>query len=78
MRCLTGRTRLSQQVVDEVRQHFGDAVVRHGDPARNAAGRGAELRKPIIYYDKYSVAAAAYEVLSRIGEASPDLIQSRE
>ena len=41
-----GRTRLAQDVEREVREHFPDARLRHGDPAQRPARRGAELRPP--------------------------------
>ena len=39
------RLRLADQVVEEVRNHFGDAVLRHAHPPQRAGGRGAELRQ---------------------------------
>ncbi|MEY2409666.1 MAG: chromosome partitioning protein [Verrucomicrobiota bacterium] len=65
MTMFDGRTRLSQQVVDEVRQHFGDAVFETVIPRATRLAEAPSFGKPIIYYDKYSVAAAAYEVLSQ-------------
>ena len=65
MTMFDGRTRLSQQVVDEVRQHFGDAVFDTVIPRATRLAEAPSFGKPIIYYDKYSVAAAAYEVLSQ-------------
>jgi chromosome partitioning protein len=65
MTMFDGRTRLSQQVVDEVRQHFGDAVFDTVIPRATRLAEAPSFGKPIIYYDKYSAAAAAYEVLSQ-------------
>jgi len=65
MTMFDGRTRLSQQVVDEVRQHFGDVVFDTVIPRATRLAEAPSFGKPIIYYDKYSVAAAAYEVLSQ-------------
>ena len=65
MTMFDGRTRLSQQVVDEVRQHFGEAVFDTVIPRATRLAEAPSFGKPIIYYDKYSVAAAAYEVLSQ-------------
>ena len=38
------RTRLADQVADEVRNHFGELVLDAGDPAQRAGVRGARLR----------------------------------
>lgn len=65
MTMFDGRTRLSQQVVDEVRQHFGEAVFETVIPRTTRLAEAPSFGKPIIYYDKYSAAAAAYEVLSQ-------------
>jgi chromosome partitioning protein len=65
MTMFDGRTRLSQQVVDEVRQHFGEAVFDTVIPRATRLAEAPSFGKPIIYYDKYSAAAAAYEVLSQ-------------
>jgi len=65
MTMFDGRTRLSQQVVDEVRQHFGDTVFETVIPRTTRLAEAPSFGKPIIYYDKYSAAAAAYEVLAQ-------------
>ncbi len=65
MTMFDGRTRLSQQVVDEVRQHFGETVFETVIPRTTRLAEAPSFGKPIIYYDKYSVAAAAYEVLTQ-------------
>ncbi|MEJ7716231.1 MAG: AAA family ATPase [Thermoleophilaceae bacterium] len=39
-----GRTRLAQDVEREVREHFPDLGLRHGDPPQRAARRGPQLR----------------------------------
>lgn len=59
-----GRTNLSQQVVSEVRQHFGDKVFETVIPRSTRLAEAPSFGKPIIYYDKYSAGAAAYEVLT--------------
>ena len=64
MTMFDGRTRLSQQVVDEVRQHFGELVFETLIPRATRLAEAPSFGKPIIYYDKYSAAAAAYEVLA--------------
>lgn len=65
MTMFDGRTRLSQQVVGEVRQHFGDLVFDTVIPRATRLAEAPSFGKPIIHYDKYSVAAAAYEVLTQ-------------
>jgi chromosome partitioning protein len=59
------RTRLSQQVVDEVRQHFADRVFETMIPRSTRLAEAPSFGKPIIYYDKYSPGAAAYELLAQ-------------
>jgi chromosome partitioning protein len=59
-----GRTRLSQQVVEEVRQHFGEKVFETVIPRTTRLAEAPSFGKPIIHYDKYSAGAAAYEVLT--------------
>lgn len=59
------RTRLSQQVVSEVREHFGDAVFETVIPRTTRLAEAPSFGKPIIHYDKYSAGAAAYEVLTQ-------------
>jgi chromosome partitioning protein len=65
MTMFDGRTNLSHQVVSEVRQHFGDTVFETVIPRTTRLAEAPSFGKPIIYYDKYSAAAAAYEVLSQ-------------
>jgi chromosome partitioning protein len=60
-----GRTRLAQQVVGEVRQHFGDRVFDTMIPRTTRLAEAPSFGKPIIHYDKYNSGAAAYEVLSQ-------------
>ncbi len=64
MTMFDGRTRLSQQVVGEVRQHFGEIVFDTVIPRTTRLAEAPSFGKPIIYYDKYSAGAAAYEVLT--------------
>jgi chromosome partitioning protein len=59
-----GRTRLSQQVVEEVRKHFGDKVFDTVIPRTTRLAEAPSHGKPIIHYDKYSAGASAYEVLT--------------
>lgn len=60
-----GRTRLSQQVVSEVREHFGDKVFETMIPRTTRLAEAPSFGKPIIHYDKYSAGAAAYELLAQ-------------
>jgi chromosome partitioning protein len=65
MTMFDGRTRLSQQVVSEVRQHFGEKVFETVIPRTTRLAEAPSFGKPIIDYDKYSAGAAAYEVLAQ-------------
>lgn len=60
-----GRTKLAQQVVSEVQQHFGDKVFQTLIPRSTRLAEAPSFGKPIIHYDKYSASAAAYEVLAQ-------------
>ena len=65
MTMFDGRTRLSQQVVSEVREHFGERVFETLIPRSTRLAEAPSFGKPIIYYDKYSTGAAAYELLAQ-------------
>jgi chromosome partitioning protein len=65
MTMFDARTRLSQQVVEEVRKHFGEKVFDTVIPRTTRLAEAPSHGKPIIYYDKYSAGAAAYEVLTQ-------------
>lgn len=65
MTMFDGRTRLSQQVVAEVRQHFGEAVFDTVIPRTTRLAEAPSHGQPIIYYDQYSAGASAYEVLAQ-------------
>lgn len=65
MTMFDGRTKLSQQVVGEVRQHFGDLVFDTVIPRTTRLAEAPSFGKPILYYDKYSAGSAAYEVLAQ-------------
>jgi chromosome partitioning protein len=65
MTMFDGRTNLSHQVVSEVRQHFGPRVFDTVIPRTTRLAEAPSFGKPIIYYDKYSAGAAAYEVLTQ-------------
>jgi chromosome partitioning protein len=65
MTMFDGRTRLSQQVVGEVRQHFNQLVFDTVIPRATRLAEAPSFGKPIIHYDKYSAGAASYEVLAQ-------------
>jgi chromosome partitioning protein len=65
MTMFDARTNLSHQVVGEVRQHFGALVFDTVIPRTTRLAEAPSFGKPIIHYDKYSAAAAAYEVLTQ-------------
>jgi chromosome partitioning protein len=65
MTMFDGRTRLSNQVVDEVREHFGDRVFETMIPRSTRLAEAPSFGKPIIHYDKYSAGSAAYELLAQ-------------
>ena len=65
------RTNLAQQVVAEVRQHFGDLVYDTVIPVNIRLSESPSFGKPALLYDIESKGAQAYlqlarEVLSRI------------
>ncbi len=60
-----GRTRLSQQVVGEVREHFKEKVFETMIPRSTRLAEAPSFGKPILYYDKYNTGSAAYELLSQ-------------
>ena len=64
MTMFDARTRLSAQVVGEVREHFDERVFDTVIPRATRLAEAPSFGKPIIYYDKYSAGAAAYEVLT--------------
>jgi chromosome partitioning protein len=64
MTMFDARTRLSAQVVEEVRQHFGELVFDTVIPRLTRLAEAPSFGKPIIHHDKYSPGAAAYEVLT--------------
>lgn len=65
MTMFDARTRLSQQVVEEVHQHFGEKVFETVIPRTTRLAEAPSHGQPIVYYDKYSAGAAAYEVLTQ-------------
>jgi len=65
MTMFDGRTKLSQQVVDEVRQHFGATVFETLIPRSTRLAEAPSFGQPIIYYDRSGPGAAAYELLAQ-------------
>jgi len=55
-----GRTNLSDEVVEEVRKHFGDKVYRTVIPRNVRLSEAPSFGKPIIQYDSHSSGARAY------------------
>jgi len=65
MTMFDSRTKLSQQVVGEVREHFGDRVFTTMVPRTTRLAEAPSFGKPIIHYDRLSSGAAAYELLTQ-------------
>lgn len=65
MTMFDSRTKLANQVVSEVREHFGERVFETLIPRSTRLAEAPSFGKPIIHYDKYSSGAAAYEVLTQ-------------
>lgn len=65
MTMFDARTKLSNEVVSEVRNLLGDRVFETVIPRSTKLAEAPSFGKPIIHYDKYSASAAAYEVLSQ-------------
>ena len=71
-----GRTNLAQQVVNEVRKHFGDKVFKTLIPRTVRLAEAPSFGKPITVYDPGSYAAMVYrsltdELLARAVPATP-------
>jgi chromosome partitioning protein len=65
MTMFDSRTNLATQVVSEVRTHFGNSVFETVIPRTTRLAEAPSFGKPIIYYDKHSAGAAAYQVLAQ-------------
>ena len=77
MTMFDGRTNLSQQVVDEVREHFGDQVFNTVIPRTVRLSEAPSYGQPITVFDPSSKGALAYtrlarEVAQRLGLAFED------
>jgi chromosome partitioning protein len=64
MTMFDGRTKLSNEVVEEVRKLLGTKVFETVIPRTTRLAEAPSFGKPIIYYDKYSSGAAAYQLLT--------------
>jgi len=65
MTMFDARTKLSNQVVSEVRDYFGELVFETVVPRATRLAEAPSFGKPIIHYDKFSNGAAAYELLAQ-------------
>jgi chromosome partitioning protein len=59
-----GRTKLAQNVVSEVRQHFGTLAFETMIPRTTRIAEAPSFGKPVTAYDPYSAGSSAYEVLA--------------
>ncbi len=60
-----GRTKLSDQVVKDVRRHFGSKVCRHIVPRTVRLSEAPSFGQPIIVFDSTSRGAIAYRELAK-------------
>jgi chromosome partitioning protein len=65
MTMFDGRTKLSNEVVAEVRNLLGAKVFESMIPRSTKLAEAPSFGKPIIYYDKYGGGSAAYELLAQ-------------
>jgi chromosome partitioning protein len=65
MTMFDGRTKLSNEVVGEVRNLLAAKVFETIIPRTTRLAEAPSFGKPIIYYDKYSSGSAAYELLAQ-------------
>jgi chromosome partitioning protein len=65
MTMFDGRTKLSNEVVGEVRNLLGAKVFEPVIPRTTKLAEAPSFGKPIIHYDKYSSGSAAYELLAQ-------------
>jgi chromosome partitioning protein len=59
------RTNLAQQVIDEVRKHFGQTVYETVIPRNIRLGEAPSFGKPIIDYDPASLGAVTYNAMAK-------------
>jgi chromosome partitioning protein len=55
-----GRTRLSEQVAEDVRAHFGDSVLSTAVPRSVRVAEAPSYGRPVLTYDPLSRGATAY------------------
>ena len=65
MTMFDSRTRLSHQVVGEVRNYFSEKVFETIIPRTTRLAEAPSHGKPVMHYDPYSAGSAAYEVLAQ-------------
>ena len=65
MTMFDGRTKLSNEVVGEVRNQLSAKVFETMIPRSTKLAEAPSFGQPIIHYDKYSSGAAAYELLAQ-------------
>jgi len=65
MTMFDARTRLAEQVVDEVRRHFGDRVCRSVVPRTVRLSEAPSFGQPIVVFDPTSRGAIAYRELAK-------------
>jgi chromosome partitioning protein len=65
MTMFDGRTKLSQQVVDDVRKHFGERVYQTVIPRSVRLSEAPSFGKSILEYASSGAAAKAYRALAR-------------
>lgn len=65
MTMFDGRTKLSNEVVGEVRNQLGARVFETVIPRGTRLAEAPSFGKPIIHYDRLSSGAAAYELLAQ-------------
>ena len=65
MTMFDSRTNLSEQVVNEVRQHFGERVYKTVIPRTVRLSEAPSFGKSILEYDSSGVGAGAYRALAR-------------
>ena len=65
MTMFDARTKLSNEVVGEVRNLLGARVFETVIPRSTRLAEAPSFGKPIIHYDKYSSGSAAYELLAQ-------------
>mgnify|MGYP003948390385 FL=1 len=59
-----GRTRLSQQVLEEVRAHFTNLIFQTTIPRATRLAEAPSHGMPALYYDPDGLGTAAYDVLA--------------